>query len=84
MKLCKACGNECINEAKFCNECGEKLPEETTEIIPVIIETVEKKDVILEQYDENNPIIVPYGKEIVIENKDMSLKYSVKCDGKLI
>ena len=25
MKLCPSCKNECVNEAKFCHNCGVKL-----------------------------------------------------------
>jgi len=38
----------------------------------------------LEQFDSEQSLSVPPGEEVVIENKDITLKYHVNCEGKLI
>ena len=50
MKICKSCGFENIDEAKFCKNCGEKLTDKTGDVRPV-----DNADIIVK--DTNNNLI---------------------------
>lgn len=48
---CKTCGNQLIDTAKFCSNCGENLILETTDYSNETIERINSLDIVIQEFD---------------------------------